>query len=380
MADAAPALGGWWVPLHHPIPAVVAECTRLRETGDWAGACRAAGLIPGVDLAAVAADHGRVVAQRVQDDLAQLAPDLLRIHLSGGYAFRRGWPGAVLTDLVETPTGPEIEPVPLPDGPVVLAITPPTRDRADGTGARLRVLTPDQVTRIWTAVPVWCWRADAHDARRDAYRKGYPQAARDTSALRNGLMSPHHLHPLTFAALYPDEVRTPPEGGREFPAVRVRCASVWHEVQVVDGNLIAREHTDQEIRRELALGALGGPVNGCAAALHTWRTGRGRLPKRLRWQRDFFFRCAREGRGDVVLAMLDAGFDPAVVDGSGATLLHLLSGLDHERVLPKLLAAGLPVDGRDKLGGTPLHHARQAGADDVIAALLAAGADPGPVS
>lgn len=375
MAEAGPALGGWWVPLHHPTPAVVAECTRLREAGDWVGACRAAGLIPAVDLGAVEADHGTAVARRIRENLAQLAPDLLRIHLRDGYHLRRGW-GVVLTELTETPAGPDYEPVPLPDGPVVLAITPPARDRADGAGARLRAITPDEVTRIWTAVPGWCWRADAREARRDAYRNGYPQAAQDMSALRNGLMTPHQLHPLTFAALYPGEVRTPPEGGREFPAVRVRCASVWHEVQVVDGKLIAREHTDQEIRRELALGALGGPVNGCTAALRTWRTGYGRLPKRLRWQREFFFRCAREGRGDVVLAMLDAGFDPAVVDGSGATLLHLLSGLDHERVLPRLLAAGLPVDGRDKLGKTPLHHARQAGADDVIAALLAAGAAP----
>lgn len=377
MAEAGPALGGWWVPLHHPTPATVAECTRLREAGDWVGACRAAGLIPGVDLDAVAADHGWAVARRIQDDLAQFAPDLLRTHLRDGFRFRRGWPGAVLTDLAETPGEASPEPVPLPDGPVALAIVPPSRDRADGGGARLRVLTPDQVTRIWTAVPVWCWRADAHAARRDAYREGHPQAARDMSALRNGLMSPHQLHPLTFASLHPDEVRTPPAAGREFPAVRVRCATVWHEVQVVDGNLIAREHTDQEIRRELTLGALGGPVQGCAATLRTWRTGSGRLPKRLRWQREFFFRCAREGRGDVVLAMLDAGFDPAVVDGSGATLLHVLSGLDHERVLPRLLAAGLPLDGRDKLGSTPLHHARDAGADDVIAALLAAGADPG---
>ncbi|WP_144120643.1 ankyrin repeat domain-containing protein [Catellatospora sichuanensis] len=376
MAEAGPALGGWWVPLHHPAPSTVAECTRLRESGDWTGACRAAGVSPRVDLAAVAAEHGATAARRVRDDLAQFAPDLLRCHLGDGLRLRRGWPGAVLTDLAKTSAESAYGPVRLPDGPV-LALVPPETDQAVDNRARLVVLAPDQVTPIWTAVPVWCWRADAHAARRYAYRVGHPQAARDTTALRNGVMTRHQLHPLTFASLYPGEVRTPPAPGREFPAVRVRCATVWHEVQVVGGTLVAREHTGQEIQRELALGALGGPVAGCAAALRTWRTGWGRLPKRLRWQREFFFRCAREGRGDVVLAMLDAGFDPAVVDGGGATLLHLLSGLDHGRLLPRLLAAGLPVDGRDKLGETPLHHAWQAGADDVIAALLAAGADAG---
>jgi hypothetical protein len=405
MADAAPALGGWWVPLHHPHPAVVAECTRLREAGDWAAACRAAGLIPDVDLAEVAAAFGGDVARRVQHDLRQFAPDLLRTYLPDAHTGHRSWPQIiVLTDLAAVPAAGAVQP---PTEHVLALTCLPSEQGGPGKGSYLRVVTQDalgEVTRggRWTVIrddehwlsdalldelrlsyavlPAWCWRADAHDARREAYQREHPQAVRDLVALRNGVMAPHQLHPLAFASLYPGEVQAPSVPGQGFPAVRVRCATVWHEVQVIDGNLIAREHTEQEVRRELALGAMGGPVNGCTAVLRTWRTGRGRLPKRLRWQREFFFRCAREGRGDVVLAMLDAGFDPAVVDGSGATLLHLLSGLDHERVLPKLLAAGLPVDGRDKLGGTPLHHARQAGADDVIAALLAAGADPGPVS
>ncbi|MFC7240926.1 ankyrin repeat domain-containing protein [Catellatospora aurea] len=195
--------------------------------------------------------------------------------------------------------------------------------------------------------------------------------------LLTGAVPAHELRPLVFAALHPDVVQQPATPIWEFPAVRVRCGRVWHDVQVREGRLVAVAHTEVEIQREMALGGLGGPVRGCAAALRDWRTGYGRLPKRLRWQRDRLFRCARAGQTDLVLSMLDAGFDPGVVGGGGVTLLHLLARLDHERLLPRLLAAGLPVNGADKEGATPLHHAERAGADDVVAALHEAGADPG---
>jgi hypothetical protein len=195
--------------------------------------------------------------------------------------------------------------------------------------------------------------------------------------LLTGAVAAHELHPLVFAALRPGEVQQPATLRWEFPAVRVRCGRAWHDVQVREGRLVALAHTEVEIQRETALGGLGGPVRGCAAALRDWRTGYGRLPKRLRWQRDRLFHCARGGRTDLVLSMLDAGFDPGVVGGGGVTLLHLLARLDHERLLPRLLAAGLPINGPDKEGATPLHHAERAGADDVVAALHEVGANPG---
>ncbi|WP_186315687.1 ankyrin repeat domain-containing protein [Catellatospora sichuanensis] len=362
--------------LHHPARSTVAECARLREAGDWAGACRVAGLTPDVDLVEVEVAYGAAAALRIRAALAQLAPDLLRSYLPTDFRNSPSWPGyVVLTDLAAAPDRVEASPVRLPAEPV-LALTPPGSAQ-ERRGAHLAVVAPDRLPVYWRALPVWCWRADAVTARAEAYASEQPQTEADRWALRTGAVTAHDLHPLVFAALHPGTVQVPAEQAWEFPAVRVRCASVWHEMQVRDGRLVAMAHTEAEIQRELALGALGGPVQGCAAVLRGWHTGHGRLPRALRPQRDRLFRCARAGRTDLVLSMLDAGFDPAVVGTGGVTLLHLLARLDHERLLPRLLAAGLPVNGRDKEGGTPLHHAERAQADDVVAALHEAGADPG---
>jgi len=58
-----------------------------------------------------------------------------------------------------------------------------------------------------------------------------------------------------------------------------------------------------------------------------------------------------------VRALLDAGADPLVRDRSGQTLLHLLPHLDHELLLPRLLAAGVDVNAVDVQGHTALHAA-----------------------
>jgi len=85
-----------------------------------------------------------------------------------------------------------------------------------------------------------------------------------------------------------------------------------------------------------------------------------------------------------VVALLDAGADPLVRDRSGQTLLHLLPHLDHEVLLPRLLAAGVDVNAVDVQGYTALHAAaawrKQVGdwfakrtADDLIGRLRNAG-------
>lgn len=63
--------------------------------------------------------------------------------------------------------------------------------------------------------------------------------------------------------------------------------------------------------------------------------------------------------------------------GNGWSLLHMAMWLDHERALPALLAAGLPVDARDRIERTPLYVAIMNGGDPaLVRRLLDEGADP----
>ncbi|MGI5242381.1 hypothetical protein [Dactylosporangium sp. CA-139066] len=62
-------------------PALIAAVNERRAAGDVAGACAAAGIEAGVDLAAVAHEAGAEVAAQVEDDLRHLVPDLLRWHV-----------------------------------------------------------------------------------------------------------------------------------------------------------------------------------------------------------------------------------------------------------------------------------------------------------
>lgn len=55
-------------------PAMIETATARRETGDWAGACAAAGFDIDLDLRALARDQGRDVRDRIR-------ADLLRWHL-----------------------------------------------------------------------------------------------------------------------------------------------------------------------------------------------------------------------------------------------------------------------------------------------------------
>jgi ankyrin repeat protein len=76
-----------------------------------------------------------------------------------------------------------------------------------------------------------------------------------------------------------------------------------------------------------------------------------------------------------VLELLDAGVDPRVRDESGLSLLHVLNLLDHETLLPRLLAEGLDLEARDRRERTPLFVAvNDLGTTALVAALVAAGA------
>ncbi|WP_395109851.1 ankyrin repeat domain-containing protein [Actinomadura sp. SCN-SB] len=60
---------------------MIERAAERRLAGDWAGACAAARVRVGFDLASVAREYGAVVARSLEKDLLHLAPDLLRWHL-----------------------------------------------------------------------------------------------------------------------------------------------------------------------------------------------------------------------------------------------------------------------------------------------------------
>ncbi|GAA0901666.1 ankyrin repeat domain-containing protein [Streptomyces thermoalcalitolerans] len=202
----------------------------------------------------------------------------------------------------------------------------------------------------------------------------------DLDLLRIGGVEPEHLHPLVREALFPvlevtDETAGPP-GPAALAPVRVRCRGEWHEVGFrKGGSLLHMPHSDEEQRREQALRAFGGAVAGCFAVQQTWTSGTGRLPKALRAQQRELFLRAQHGDTQGVLALLDAGMDPRVRDAGRRTLLHALHLLDHELLLPRLLAEGLDLEARDHRERTPLFTAvNDGGSKALVEALLAAGA------
>lgn len=202
----------------------------------------------------------------------------------------------------------------------------------------------------------------------------------DLDLLRAGRLTPEDLHPLVRSALFP--ARDAAGDGRPIgppdpeppPVVRVRCRGVWHTVSYQDGGLRTHDHSEQERRREQALGAFGGKVAGCFAVRQGWKASTGRLPRAVREQRRELFNRMLHGDTRGVLRMLDLGHDPHARDGEGRTLLHLLYHADHRLLLPRLLEAGLDLEQRDVRGCTPLFQAVDQGPADVVRALVDAGA------
>ncbi|BCJ39771.1 hypothetical protein GCM10010168_77730 [Actinoplanes ianthinogenes] len=180
----------------------------------------------------------------------------------------------------------------------------------------------------------------------------------DAALLRWGRLSPDELHPLVHEALFPGrEQDWQPITHDPYASFRVRCGGEWHLVEAAGASVLTSH---------------AGP--GCAAARAGFRTGRKPVPKEVRKLRQRIFAQVFHGDTDAVLADVAAGFDPALRDGRGRTLLHLIGYLDHERVLPVLLAAGLSLEERDAAGHTPLHTAALSGSTAAMAALIAAGA------
>ncbi|MEV7616799.1 ankyrin repeat domain-containing protein [Streptomyces sp. NPDC089799] len=319
-------------------PAARAEwVTLLRDRGEHDEAFRAAGVEvdltpPEVRSGSYRAEPSRMFRE-VRFDLGRLAGEVRRLAAAGGADRLKalgGWRRAVL-----------LEP--------------------SGTGA---------------GDPVHARVVHAEDVKEVAVLPGHArQPLPDLHLVHAGLITPAELHPLVAASLFPD---SGPAAGPPAPAapapVRVRCRGEWHEVRFHGGEL-DMPHTPQERQREEALRAFGGAVAGCFAVRQTVTTGDGRLPRALREQRRELGQRVQHGDTPGVLALLDAGVDPRIKLPNDRTLLHLLHLLDHEELLPRLLAAGLGIEAEDKTERTPLLMAvTYGGSPGLVRALVDAGA------
>ncbi|WP_067457302.1 ankyrin repeat domain-containing protein [Actinomadura macra] len=380
---------------------MIEKATARRLAGDWHGACAAANVDVAFDLDGVAGEYGAEAAAELADDLRHFAPDLLRWHLprvSGG-----GRTGLVARlSLALGRYGGDRAPAP---APVLHVDTPALLCGPQRLTLAVRPWSPG--ARDWTSAPHLFDARRAGDLlrhsalavttgggrRRPLARLAHEDAASaenpeleehqgrrlpDLDLLRAGMITPAELHPLVSAALFPARpVPDRPDGppGVERPAaVRVRCRGEWHEVRSGHGGL-EMPHSAAEQRREQALAGFGGKIPGCFAVHRVWRSGDGRLPRGLREQREDLFLRAQHGDTDGVLRLLDAGMDPFVRDGRRRTLMHTLSALDHEVLLPRLLEAGLGLEDLDHNTRTPLYAAVcEIGPVALIRALVEAGA------
>ncbi|MFI1562345.1 ankyrin repeat domain-containing protein [Streptomyces sp. NPDC020490] len=324
----------------HDDPAARSEwVTLLHQNGDVPAALSAVGieldLTPPTGPAWYRVDPGEVVG-RLALDHTRLEPEIRRLADEGvGDRFLIGvdWRTSLLLE-------------PAPSAPAGLRIRAVGRNEAGDL--------PFLAEALWRRLP-------------------------DLDLMRVGGVEPDHLHPLVrealFPALGPAVGPVGPPGPAAPAPVRVRCRGEWHEVAFRPGHLLHMPHDDEEQRREQALRAFGGAVSGCFAVQQTWMSGSGRLPKALRAQRQDLFLRAQHGDTDGVLELLDAGMDPRVRDAARRTLLHVLHLLDHEALLPRLLAEGLDLEAVDHRYRTPLYVAvNDGGSRALVEALLAAGA------
>jgi ankyrin repeat protein len=90
-----------------------------------------------------------------------------------------------------------------------------------------------------------------------------------------------------------------------------------------------------------------------------------------------FSQAVTFGYPDVVRALIVAGADTKLTDGTGVNLLHWAAITDRPSLIPILAEAHVPINATDDHGFTPLMYAATIdfGDDDVLKALLNAGAD-----
>jgi hypothetical protein len=76
----------------------------------------------------------------------------------------------------------------------------------------------------------------------------------------------------------------------------------------------------------------------------------------------------------------EEGKGPSILDEKGQGVFHMAAALGYDWAVAPLVAAGIPINFRDVHGWTALHWAASYCQDEVVKALLKAGADPGAVT
>ena len=142
------------------------------------------------------------------------------------------------------------------------------------------------------------------------------------------------------------------------------------------------------MRRGMRRGAKGGMAPGANSAMGTLLISAllilALLPAAAAAQTgssggdDRLLDAARDGRVEVVRALVGEGADVNAARGDGITALHLAAERGHAEAARALIDAGAAVDAGTRIGRyTPLHMAGRGGHGAVVALLLEAGADPG---
>ncbi|GAA2625924.1 hypothetical protein GCM10010399_66740 [Dactylosporangium fulvum] len=407
-------------------PWMIERATECRLAGDWRGACEAANIEVGVDPAAVTRLAGAEVAERVDDDLRHLVPDLLRWH------FPR-WPEVLALPHTQAPLAL------YPGGynllverrhPVgehqrlVLRFTRIDRHELDNglhlsrerwdsrRTADLRMPVDEELLRLqdagewraaWThagfdvsgfddhTVPSYaltvaghCLRAGRHDLVR------LPGVIRATAA-RHG--TPAVLVPLRWGhavRVDAETLRAVPEGSWSGRNERLPTVPIARAERSIDIDLVRLGHLPAAALHPLVAAAMfpdAPPVRrpGPARELATIRVrchgdwhpvvmtdGRTAVPHTTEeLRREQALRALGGAPLTGCFAAVTGWTDPR-----GRTLLHMLSWVPSPvPLLHKLLAAGLDPEARDAEGHTPLLHAvARGGSAELIRALVAAGA------